>query len=82
MVLLVEPSPLQPLHLLLNVPEHGRHPVDYAVEVGLQLVDVFVVAIRLEILEFCDPRASPTAILAAMRFRRRVSVSTDVLAGL
>jgi hypothetical protein len=45
-------------------------------------VDVFVVAIRFEILKFCDPRASPTAILAAMRFRRRVSVSTDVLAGL
>lgn len=38
--MLVEPSPLQPLHFLLNIPEHARRPVDYAVEVCLQLIDV------------------------------------------
>ena len=47
--MLVEPSPLQPLHLLLNIPEHARHPVDHAVEVGFQLIDVVVGAMAAHV---------------------------------
>ena len=47
--MLVEPAPLQPLHLLLNIPEHARNPVDHAVEVGLQLIDVVFVAMAAHV---------------------------------
>ena len=42
---LVEPSPGQAAHLLFDLVKNGRHPVDNGREVGLDCLDVLVIAV-------------------------------------
>ena len=50
MIGLVEAAPFQASHLAFRVEEHRAYPVDDAVEIGFQLVDVRVVAMEAHVL--------------------------------
>ena len=48
-VRLVQPAPLQVAHLGENIREHGRNPIDHGIEIGLEFVDVLIIAVRAHV---------------------------------